>query len=144
MTYNIPSSDGLKTQAKRLREAMAHSGTPLSHSAALEAVARQHGFRDWNTAQASAKQARPQPRWQIGQAVHGQYLGHAFTGHIKAATENSGGFWKLTIVFDDPVDVVTSPAFSNFRQQVSCVINGQGVTLERTSDGTPHLVLFAD
>jgi hypothetical protein len=143
MTPQIPSPDGLKAQAKRLRDAMAQSGTALSHSAALEAVARQHGFRDWNTAQAAARQQRPGPRWQIGQAVHGRYLGHAFTGHVKAATENSGGYWRLTLIFDEPVDVVTSKLFSSFRRQVNCLINAQGVTHERTSDGTPHMVLFA-
>ncbi|UYV35867.1 glyoxalase superfamily protein [Rhodobacteraceae bacterium D3-12] len=143
MTDFIPSPDGLKTLAKRLREAMAYAGTPLSHSEALETVARQHGFRDWNTAQASAKRQNPAPRWQIGQAVTGRYLGHAFTARIKSATESTGGFWRLTLVFDQPVDVVASKAFSNFRRQVSCVINGQGVTHERTSDGTPHMVLFA-
>lgn len=143
MTSNIPSPDGLKAQAKRLRDTMATCGTALSHAAALEVVAKQHGFRDWNTAQAAAKRQHPTPRWQIGQSVHGRYLGHAFTGRIKAARENAGGFWQLTLVFDDPVDVVASKWFSNFRRQVTVMLNAQGVTLERTSDGTPHMVLFA-
>jgi len=143
MTFDIPSPDGLKAQAKRLRDAMAGSGTPLSHAAALEAVAKQHGFRDWNTAQAAARQYRPTPRWQIGQPVHGRYLGRDFTGRIKAARENAGGFWQLTLVFDTPVDVVESEKFSNFRRQIGCLLNAQGVTHERTSDGTPHVVLFA-
>ncbi len=38
-----------KDQAKRLRTALAEQGVELSHSAALELVARQHGARDWNT-----------------------------------------------------------------------------------------------
>ena len=143
MTTEIPSPDGLKALAKRLREAMASAGTPMSHAAALETVARKHGFRDWNTAQAAAQRQKPRPRWQIGQAVRGSYLGHAFNGRIKAARENTGGYWQLTLLFDDPVDVVASERFSNFRRQVNCLVNAQGVTHERTSDGTPHLVLFA-
>lgn len=143
MTLTNLTPDALKTQAKRLRETLAQAGTPFSHSAALEAVAKQHGYRDWNTAQASVRQ-RPAdtPRWQIGQDVQGRYLGHRFNARIKAATQNTGGFWNLTLVFDEPVDVVNTSAFSNFRKQVSCIVNAQGVTHERTSDGTPHVVLF--
>lgn len=147
MTPLFPSPDGLKAQARRLRDAMATSGTPLSHAASLEMVAKQHGFRDWNTAQASAGRqqpgSEPEPRWQIGQPVKGRYLGQPFTGRIKAACENAGGFWQLTLVFDEPVDVVASTRFSNFRRQVSCLLNAQGVTHERTSAGTPHMALFA-
>ena len=137
-----PAVSAMKQQARRLRATMQESGTPLTHSAALETVARQHGHRDWNTAQAAARWKNP-ARWQIGQAVHGRYLNQPFTGRIKAANEGIGGFWRLTLQFDAPVDVVTSRHFSNFRSQVRCVINAQGATTEKTSDGTPHLTLFA-
>jgi uncharacterized protein YfaS (alpha-2-macroglobulin family) len=141
MTTPLPPRAELKAQARRLRAAMAETATPLSQSQALEAVARQHGLRDWNTASALAP-AEPAARWQVGGRVRGRYLGQDFTGRIKAARE-SGAYWHLTIVFDQPVDVVTSPHFSNLRRQVNGTLNGQGVTAERTSDGTPHLVVFA-
>ena len=144
MTHALPSPDGLKMQARRLRTAMSEAGAPLSHAAALEAVAKQHGFRDWNTARAASQAHAPTPRWQIGQQVRGRYLGHSITGRIKAARENAGGFWHLTLVFDQPVDVVASERFSSYRRQVSVTLNAQGVTHERTSDGTPHMALFAD
>ena len=38
-----------KDQAKRLRASLAGRGVEVSHSEALELVARQHGARDWNT-----------------------------------------------------------------------------------------------
>lgn len=142
MKPNTPSVEALKTQARRLREAMAQSGTPVTHAQALETVARQYGHRDWNTAVAAARWDHP-PRWQIGQKIRGRYLSQTFTGRIKAAAETGTGHWRLTLVFDAPVDVVTSRQFSNFRRQVNCVINGQGATAEKTSDGTPHLVMFA-
>lgn len=49
------SVERFKTQAKRLREFLAKSGTDISHSAGLEAVAAIHGFKDWNVASAMAK-----------------------------------------------------------------------------------------
>lgn len=144
MTHNmLPPRAALKDQARRLRATMADGGTALSHSAALEAIARQWGYRDWNTLSAAAPDEVAIPRWQVGQRVTGHYLGQAFAGRIKSATEASGGFWRLVLVFDDAVDVATSPRINNFRRQVRCTINGQGITAERTSDGQPHMALRA-
>ncbi|WP_460945374.1 glyoxalase superfamily protein [Okibacterium endophyticum] len=39
-----------KSAARRLREHLTQSGFAISHSEALELVAHQLGFRDWNTA----------------------------------------------------------------------------------------------
>ena len=49
MTTAYPIIEELKSQAKRLRQAMEARGTAISHSAALELIAQQHGVRDWNT-----------------------------------------------------------------------------------------------
>lgn len=142
MTTFTPAEAALKAQARRLRLAMAERGTSLTHAQTLEAVARQHGHRDWNTARAAARREHP-PRWQIGQKVRGRYLHQPFTGRIKAASDGGSGFWRLTLVFDEPVDVVTSRRFTNLRRQVGCTVNAQGVTVEKTSDGSPQLALFA-
>lgn len=141
----IPTKDTLKTQAKRMRETMAKTGTSMTHSAALELIAKQWGYRDWNAISAAApnEPIAPISRWQIGGRVYGRYLGHKFDGRIKGVREMHGGHWQLTIKFDAAVDVVTSQHFTNLRRQVDCVINGQGVSIEATSDGTPHMVLFA-
>ena len=55
MSYSLdtPSVSTLKSEARALREVRAKAGTPIGHSAALEEVARQHGYRDWNTAAAA-------------------------------------------------------------------------------------------
>ncbi|SEQ65213.1 glyoxalase superfamily protein [Thalassovita taeanensis] len=142
MDTSLPSREALKAHAKRLRNSMDAAGTPISHALALEAVAQQWGYRDWNTLSARAE-AAPAIRWQIGQAVQGHYLGQGFTGRIKAAHQSGGGYWRLTLVFDTPVDVVTSPLFSSFRKQINCTVNSQGVTVAATSDGQPHVVLRA-
>jgi hypothetical protein len=43
-----PAAD-FKAMARRLRTALADDGVAVTHSRALELVARQHGLRDWNT-----------------------------------------------------------------------------------------------
>tara|TARA_R110002094_G_scaffold47041_12_gene58627 strand:- start:870 stop:1346 length:477 start_codon:yes stop_codon:yes gene_type:complete len=141
MTQSIPSRDVLKAQAKRLRGDLAAHGQNLSHAQALETIAHQWGARDWNTLVAAASNAHP--GWSPGQKVAGRYLGHPFTGQIKAARQASSGFWSLTLRFDEAIDVVTSDLFSSFRRQVNTTVNSDGHSPQKTSDGQPHMVLHA-
>lgn len=134
----LPTRDALKAQAKRLRATLMDKGTPISHAAALEHLAHQWGYRDWNTLSAKAPQSLG---WHVGQSVSGRYLGHAFSARLKSVTEGAGGHWRLTLVFDQPIDVVTSDKFSALRKQVNVIVNADGATHEKTSDGQPHLVL---
>ncbi|HCT33686.1 MAG TPA: hypothetical protein DF966_11065, partial [Sulfitobacter sp.] len=60
---------------------------------------------------------------------------------IKAARLSGSGMWSLTLRFDTAIDVVTSPRFSNMRRQINAVVDAQGVSPRKTSDGQPHLVL---
>ena len=48
---------------------------------------------------------------------------------------------RVTIRFDEPVDVVTFDSFSSFRQRVSCTLNEDFTTTERTSNGQPNMRL---
>ncbi|MEP5153665.1 glyoxalase superfamily protein [Planktotalea sp.] len=136
----VPSIDALKAQAKRLRGAMAEKQTPITQSLALETIARQWGYRDWNTLSAMSKSNAPRG-WFVGQRVSGTYLGHAFEGTLKAVRSANAGFWYVTVIFDTPVDVVTSDAFSSYRRQVNVTLNEDGTTPAKTSDGQPHMVL---
>lgn len=142
MTDTTPSIPALKSQAKRLRAEMAVRGQSLSHAEALETIAHLHGAKDWNTLHARA--GNRHQGWAPGQRVSGRYLGHAFTGRVKAARQASSGYWALTLRFDAPVDVVASRHFSAFRQQVSGTVNAEGQSPQKTSDGQPHLVLHPD
>lgn len=139
MTTQIPSTDVLKAQARRLRADLAVNGKILSHGAVLEMLAHQWGARDWNTL--SARASLPDHGWAPGDRVSGVYLGQRFTGAVKAARMSSSGMWSLTLRFDAPVDVVTSARFSNMRQQVNAVVDRDGICPRKTSDGQPHLVL---
>ena len=137
----LPPRDVLKAQAKRLRSDLAERGTSITHSEALETIAHQWGARDWNTL--SARTANAHPGWAPGQRVSGRYLGRPFEGEIKAAQLSSNGYWTVTVRFDQPIDVVTSTLFSNFRRQVSATLTQSGVSVQKTSDGQPQMALFA-
>ncbi|WP_147113738.1 glyoxalase superfamily protein [Tateyamaria sp. syn59] len=140
MDIPLPSRSALKAQAKRLRQTVNATGTPLTHAQALEAVAHQWGVRDWNTLSAQAQDA-PQHGYFPGQRVNGRYLGHRFSGVVKSARLMPGGRHALTLRFDDAIDVVHSRQFSAWRKQVNCVVNGTGRSVRATSDGQPHVVI---
>lgn len=49
--------------------------------------------------------------------------------------------FKLTIQFDEPVDVVTFDSFSALRHRVDATVTRNGISPSRTSDGEPHMVI---
>ena len=141
LTTPLPSLDTLKTQAKRLRAELAKSGTAIGHSAALELLARQQGFKDWNTLHAATGRQSPAPL-SLGQKISGLYLDQPFTGEVVAVQSlSTPDMFRVTVHFDQPVDVVTFEGLSNFRQRVSAIVSREGVSAEKTSNGKPHLVL---
>ncbi|SCW29529.1 hypothetical protein SAMN02927900_00286 [Rhizobium mongolense subsp. loessense] len=135
--------DELKAQAKRLRQAMETGGTAISHGAALELVAQQHGRRDWNTLSALALKPKADPiaALLVGSHVRGCYLNQPFAGKVLALAETGGGLYKITIHFDEPVDVVTFESFSAFRQRINAQVDKHGVSPRKTSNAQPHLIL---
>ena len=131
-----------RVQAKaRARQLKSESAEPLSLSAALEIVAKEMGFRDWNTASARLSNA-PESHWQVGERVSGHYLKRAFSGRIHGVRElNAGSGYEVTIQFDAPVDVVDWESFSAFRQRVKAFVSPEGISWAKTSDGVPHLIV---
>ena len=138
----ILSIQSLKDQAKRLRTTLAEAGEPVSHSRALELVARQHGYRDWNTAHAAIGNRPSGPPVELGGKASGRYLGQDFTATvIGIQSQLTPGRWRVELKFDEPVDVVTFDSFSAFRTRVSATVDADGRTIEKTSNGIPHMVL---
>lgn len=137
------SIDELKTQAKALRQSMAQEGHVMSHSKSLEVLAKQLGYRDWNTLSAIVGNNYAFT-YALGEAVRGTYLGQPFEGEIigirKVPNKQRFG---VTIKFDVPVDVVKFDGMSNFRSRINIVVNKNGVSDDKTSDGQPHLKLVA-
>ena len=142
-TTPLPSLDALKDQAKRLRARFAAEGETVLHARALELVAAQYGYRDWNTLHAAVGNRPPLDPWMLGSRVRGHYLGQPFDANVLGvqAVGSQPGRYRLTLHFDEPVDVVTFESFSAFRQRVHCTIDGTGRTVEKTSNGRPHLEL---
>ena len=138
----LPSPDALKDQAKRLRAALNSDDAPITHGKALELLAHQYGFRDWNTLHAALGNRPPPCPVALGARVRGYYLGQAFVGEVTGiqvlTTPNR---FRVTFTFDEPVDVVRFDSFSNLRKRVSSVIDSTGATVEKTADGQPQLRL---
>lgn len=137
--------DSLKQQARRLRTTLAESGQGISHAQALEAVARSHGFRDWNTAAAHVPVPAPAPRPNTlrlmpGDRVEGEYLGQPFRGEVRSVNVVSKDrLTRISVSFDEAVDVVSFESFSSWRKRVTSQVGPDGVSPQRRSDGTPHM-----
>ena len=140
-TLSLPTSDTLKSEARALRQERAGTGTAMTHSEALEATARAHGYRDWNTAVAALPRPGSCPV-TLGDRVSGTYLKQRFAGRVLATAILSGDhYYRITVAFDEPVDVVTFDSFSSFRHRVTATVDASGVSPDRTSDGEPHMRL---
>lgn len=138
-SLDTPSAETLKSEARAYRTARSEAGEPVTHGAALEYIAKSHGYRDWNTARAALPDRVASPV-QVGNRVKGIYLGQAFEGMVISVSLLADmQSYKVTIKFDEPVDVVTSELFSAFRQRVTATVGINGVSLARTSNGQPQM-----
>ena len=138
-TPNLAPVVELKAQAKRLREKLRSSGHDISHSKSLELLAQQHGMRDWNTLCARAGNKL---HLRVGDRVQGSYLGQRFTATLRSLTLlGDGEQRRVTLHFDDPVDVVKFDSFSAMRQRVSGTIGWDGRSTNKTSDGVLQLIV---
>jgi len=136
---HLPDRDAVKGQAKRLRSSLEAEGNFISHSEALELVAHQYGFRDWNTLSASLGNRRSDPL-QVGARISGTYLGQEFSGEVLGLKRlNDGQRYQITLDMDTPVDVVKFDSFSAYRKRIQTVIDRDGASFATTSDGAPHL-----
>jgi hypothetical protein len=141
---SLPTPEALKLQAKRLRSGLEKQGDFISHAEALELLAAQFGYRDWNTLRAAADQPSDAAPYGVGDRVKGRYLGQAFTGEILGVRRlGAGARHQLVIEFDTPVDVVKFDSFSSPRRRIDYLVDTQGRSWEKTSDGEPHLQLVS-
>lgn len=149
MTNTLPTLEALKAQAKRLRSTLSDhdeaGGQTVSHSRSLELIAAQYGFRDWNTLHAAlgngGNRAKAGPPVTLGERVSGHYLGQAFAGEVIGIQSLTADRYRVTVNFDEPVDVVTFDSFSAYRKRVSANVDRNGVSAEKTSNRQPQMQL---
>lgn len=144
MSYSLdtPSAQSLKAEARALRQDRQHAGTPITHGAALEEVARAHGYRDWNTARADLPDRIALP-FQVGMRVRGHYLELPFTGLIVGLQlMGTGGNALVSVHFDEPVNITPDFMFALYRQRVSSIVDVRGISPAKRSNGTPHMHLL--
>ena len=138
-SLDTPSIQTLKSEAKGLRDERTRAGDPLTQSAALEEVARRHGYRDWNTASAAVPERVVIPV-QVGQRVQGTYLSCPFNGLVVAMKLLSDmKHYEVTVRFDKPVNVSKFASMVHNRQRVTATVGVDGVSPAHTSDGEPHM-----
>ncbi|MEM1265120.1 MAG: glyoxalase superfamily protein [Pseudomonadota bacterium] len=143
MNRDLPTLTDAKAAARQMRQDLAAEGVEITHAQALERIARRHGFRDWNTLYAAIRHTAP-AGWSVGGRVKGRYLAHPFEATVLSAEPLTPGWFRLVLRLDDAIDVVRFESFSHYRKQITCVVGPNGHSKERTSDGTPHLVLERD
>jgi len=141
MTFSLdtPSAQTLKAEARALREERNRIGQDLSHSAALEEIARRHGFRDWNTARASLPERVMVP-FQVGMRVKGFYLEQPFAGLV-IGVQMSGDMqsFTVTVKFDEPVNVTPDFMFAALRHRVTSTVDARGTSLALRGNGKPQM-----
>ncbi|UYN99887.1 MAG: hypothetical protein KIT02_01205 [Devosia sp.] len=143
-SLDTPSAQTLKSEAKSLREERARQGETLTHGAALEAVARAHGYRDWNTARAALPERVAVP-FQVGMRVKGFYLEQPFRG-LLIGVQLSGNrqYFTVTIQFDEPVNVTPTFMFAAHRHRVTATVDIRGISPDLRGNGAPVMQLLRD
>ncbi|KQN72471.1 glyoxalase superfamily protein [Devosia sp. Leaf64] len=143
-SLDTPSAQTLKSEAKNLREERARANQPITHGAALEEIARTHGFRDWNTARASLPDRVAVP-FQVGMRVKGYYLEQPFRGLLIGLQLSSDmQHHKVTIQFDEPVNVTPHFMFAATRQRVTATVDIHGVSPALRGSGAPQMRLMRE
>ncbi|MCS6762560.1 MAG: glyoxalase superfamily protein [Candidatus Devosia symbiotica] len=113
----------------------------MTHSAALKQVACTHGYRDWNTAHVTLPDHVAIP-FQVSSRVTSSYLEQPFTGVlIGVQMLGDGGHSKITVTFDEPVNVTPDFIFAALRHRVVATIDSHGVTSALRGNGQPQMVV---
>ena len=136
-----------KTNARRLRDALAADGIAISHAKALELVARQEGVRDWNTLAARPNDTRAEETtggapFAVGETVSGPFNGNPAKGRVIGLEETiKPDLWRVTVAFNPPVDVSTSKLFSSERRRIQMVVGADGRSRRLTGTETGVMAL---
>jgi len=129
----------LRDQVRRLRTPLPQSVHPLAgEGRTLEPV--QPSAPDELPAPAT-KSPLPAP----GDRIQGTYLTHRFQGSLSGLKRiKATGSFRVSVRFDTPVNAFSGGSLTIYRNQVTAIVDAQGVSMAKTSDGRPYLVLKTD
>ncbi|MGJ8562164.1 MAG: glyoxalase superfamily protein [Alphaproteobacteria bacterium] len=140
--HQLPSLKIVKELAKRLRSDLADDDTSISHSKSLELISHQLGFKDWNTLHFAIGNRPTSRPINVGDILNGRYLGQSFEAEVLGVKSMAGASrFRLTLDLLDPIDVVKFDSFSSMRKRISCTVNRDGISAEKTSNGKPQIKL---
>lgn len=136
----MPSIQDMKAEARALR-----LGDDMSHSAALEAVAKRHGFRNWNAASALAEEGAPRLKLTLGQRVRGAYLGREFSARVMdAVAMGEAGWVRVGLDLDEPLSVSDIEGLNVVRRRLRGNLGPDGETAERITGGVAQLKIYLE
>ena len=134
-------SSDYKNHARKLRDALAADGITVSHTKALELVARQNGARDWNTLVARPVAEGSVP-FAVGEKVSGTFNGSPAQGRVIGLEETiKPDLWRVTVAFNPPVNASTSEHFAAERRRVQMVVGADGRSRRLTGTETGVMAL---
>lgn len=143
MTHSIQNA---KARAKRLRKYMDTKGQSISHSFALEAIAAEEGYRDWNTLAACADTVLTRSTGfplQVGESVSGLYHETAFEGVLIGLEQTiNKHVWRVKIQFKAPVSPTSLQNIGMTRRRITGSVNTAGVSVNLLGKEDEQLRLF--
>lgn len=99
------------------------------------------GYRDWNTLHAAIGNRPPGPPVSVGHSVVGAYLGKPFRAEALAAAALGDGRFRVTVHFDEPINISAFESFEALRRRAAASITREGESLERITGGAPQFRL---
>ncbi|GGB51680.1 hypothetical protein GCM10011316_24590 [Roseibium aquae] len=132
----------LRARIARLRERLPADARPLPQvpQTGLEGPSSQAGAPLW----APTGPCTPQLPCS-GARIKGTYLGHRFQGRLDFLARVRGtAVFRVGVCFDTPVNAFEGGGLSVYRNKVTAMVDGNGVSLAQTSTGTPYLVVEAN
>jgi hypothetical protein len=142
ITMTRESSSDYKIHARKLRDALAADGITVSHTKALELVAKQNGARDWNTLAARPAMEGSAVPFAVGENVSGTFNGSPAQGRVIGLEETiKPDLWRVTVAFNPPVNASTSEHFAAERRRVQMVVGVDGRTRRLTGTETGVMAL---
>jgi hypothetical protein len=84
----------------------------------------------------------PKRTLALGDKASGRYLGKVFSGRVIAIQRmTAGNMTRVVFDFDRPINVSQFESFAVMRKRVVCTLDEDGKTVEKTSNGVPHVEL---